>query len=724
MWIILIVDLFLLLCSFRWLNIFYKKTPKIDIDRPTVRKRSQFTEYYRGCRTVWDLVNLSFTRYGSKQATGTRKFINMFRDKKKFGEIKWLTYTELGNKVKNFGSGLLRLGIKPLPKGEGQDIDFESTKDPHTLLIYQNTSEDWITALLGAFSQSIAVATSYATLGVDSVFEVIEETNANTILCDYTNVLEIATKASSSKLENIIYTHHDMDCEGQSYTKHPSLIDNINIFSMNEVIRMGSLMAKLNPPMPHNMAVIMYTSGSTGKPKGVMIRHSQMCASVSGLMDYLKDSPLKEGQETYLAYLPAAHILELCAECAMLTFGARLGYADPKSISSKGACRMDPEGNIVTEPSKSFPIDEQFNYAPGGIQAFRPTFMAAVPKIWDILVKGVQDALDKKSVLVQHLVGVAFAWRSFLLSIGCDSILFKKLFDKLFAPLLGGRQKIFISGGGPISEEIQGAIRTLFGCPLVQGYALTETCCAGTVQYYGDPRNGIVGQPISSVELSLLDCATYVQNPSTGRLDMEASVLDRFGKPYLIKDRTHYGQECLGRGEVVIRGPSVSSGYLKMPEKTSEDFDDKGWFHTGDIAVLLTDGSFKIVDRLKNLIKLRGGEYVAIEAMEKEYSKSSFVNSVDGGIMCYGDGEMDRPIALVQIESKFRNVSKQTILDDLNKHGKQSLARNEKLADIYLIMDKPWTPENNFLTASNKLNRRVIQNEWQDAIDELKQNHN
>lgn len=70
----------------------------------------------------------------------------------------------------------------------------------------------------------------------------------------------------------------------------------------------------------------------------------------------------------------------------------------------------------------------------------------------------------------------------------------------------------------------------------------------------------------------------------------------------------------MGRGEVLLRGPSVSAGYFKQPEKTAEAFDVDGWFHSGDVAVVLLDGALQIVDRVKNLVKLKGGEYIAIEA--------------------------------------------------------------------------------------------------------------
>ena len=150
---------------------------------------------------------------------------------------------------------------------------------------------------------------------------------------------------------------------------------------------------------------------------------------------------------------------------------------------------------------------------------------------------------------------------------------------------------------------------------------------------------------------------------SLSRAQGEPAVLDRAGIPYLSRDTSHQGAPCEGRGEVWIRGTPVSSGYYMQPDKTAEVFREDGWFRTGDIAIWLPTGMLKIVDRLKNLIKLKGGEYVAIESMESTYAQSVYVNGKNGGMMCYADGDMDRPIAILQVQGKV-----------LKRKGKKCLA--------------------------------------------------
>jgi long-chain acyl-CoA synthetase len=607
-------------------------------------------------------------------------------------------------------------------------------KGKNCLLIFEETSADWMTAAIGAMSQSLPIATSYSTLGIDAVGVALNETSAPVILCNYKDVKRVLElKSKCPKLTTIVYSrNYTTDDEPE----HPTKEGKIKVLSFESVVELGNkrIASKrgFTPPSAQHIALIMYTSGSTGKPKGVMLKHSSVVAAVGGMMDYIGGwaTPTSETfQETYLAYLPAAHILEFAVETGMLVFGAAVGYSDPKTISSKGAVRKMPDGSLNGEPTG------YGKYPPGGIQEFAPTFMAAVPKIWDILKKGVESVVGKGSPVVKTLFVAAFAARSLALKQGRSAPLLSKIFAKTYK-MLGGRLKLCVSGGGPLSAEIQNFIRVAFNVNLVQGYGLTETCAAGTVQLANSFEDGVVGPPVASAEIKLASCS---------------DVLDRSGNPYLSSDTSHYGTPCLGRGESWIRGPAVSSGYYMQEKKTKEEFDSEGWFHTGDICIWNADGQLKIVDRKKNLVKLKGGEYVAIESMEATYAESVFVNGVNGGIMCYADGDMDRPVAMVQANdyelkkwadskgvaySSFEELCKNAeaaamVTKDLNGIGKGKLGGNEALASVCLLpgtgapteggATAPWTPENTFLTASNKLNRKPIEMGFAKELKAVKQ---
>ena len=254
---------------------------------------------------------------------------------------------------------------------------------------------------------------------------------------------------------------------------------------------------------------------------------------------------------------------------------------------------------------------------------------------------------------------------------------------------------------------------------------MTETCAAASVQPPDDRRLGIVGSPLPCVEVKL------ISTPDIG---------DTAGQPYLSTDRYDVdGNAVLGRGEIAVRGPSVACGYYMMPEKTKEEFGGDGWFATGDIGQFAPDGSLRIVDRKKNLVKLKGGEYVAIEKMEMVYGNSHFVDALNGGICCYGDNDMDRPVALMELSKKAAmNFAKEkgiggefdrvkeskelydAVLESLKQeHAKSDLSHLEKLVAVALLTT-PWTPENGCLTAANKLQRREVIRQFDKEFQEVK----
>jgi long-chain acyl-CoA synthetase len=176
-----------------------------------------------------------------------------------------------------------------------------------------------------------------------------------------------------------------------------------------------------------------------------------------------------------------------------------------------------------------------------------------------------------------------------------------------------------------------------------------------------------------------------------------------------------------------------------MPDSTKEVFEDDGWFHTGDIGQFMADGSIRIVDRKKNLVKLKSGEYVALERMEMVYGNSDFVDAISGGICCYADGDMDRPVAMFQLNEvvamkwaktngvagDFNTVIKSKELYNAvmaafrQEHAKSDLSHIEKLQGVCML-NSPWTPENGCLTAANKLQRRVVVDTFASEFEDVK----
>jgi len=170
---------------------------------------------------------------------------------------------------------------------------------------------------------------------------------------------------------------------------------------------------------------------------------------------------------------------------------------------------------------------------------------------------------------------------------------------------VGGRLRVMLSGGAPLSQEAHGFIRTALTTPLLQGYGLTETTSTGCIQDPADLSVGTVGPPLNGVSLKLIDWKEggYTVNDVDGP-----------------------------RGEIVIGGNHVSMGYYKMPEKTAEDFymeDGIQYFRTGDIGKLIGDNcAIKIIDRKKDLVKLQAGEYVSLGKVESNIKINPLIDNI------------------------------------------------------------------------------------------------
>eukprot|EP00934_Nitzschia_sp_Nitz4_P003456 Nitzschia sp. Nitz4//scaffold474_size5614//320//2673//NITZ4_009213-RA/size5614-augustus-gene-0.2-mRNA-1//1//CDS//3329552704//3446//frame0 len=699
------IDLLITLLTFGWVNAVKKLTAEEPLrsvplkDDPSHRVQPDYVDARatvpkNGVTTLYELFKESAKDFANCVCMRKRHFIGWKSPKvKEFGEdiTEW-TYAQVSEKIHKFGAALRAEGLV----ASATTTTLDKVETPCRIAIFENTCAEWMMCCLGAFSQSVGVATVYATLGIDAVMEAVNDNAITLIVCNKTNVQTLCDKKSSMPtLKVIVYTDDLVGKDDKITLPTPS---DVKIFSFDEFVATGDV-AKYppTPPAPDTTAVIMYTSGSTGKPKGVVIKHSATIAACAAAEIILKFQP----KHKYLAYLPLAHIMEMMVEFVVLAGGASLNFADPKSLTATG----------------SFPK--------GALEVFGPSHMLAVPKIWDTIKKGLLAKVALSSPLAQTLVYTAIAWRTIAVKYGLDTPLFNVLVFKKFKAAVGGNLIWALSGGGPLNAEVQEFIRVAFNLPLVQGYGLTENCAGLAIQASDDTRTGIAGAIVASVEVKV------VSTPE---------VCDRKGVPYLSTDRVDVeGNKVWGRGEILCKGGNVTSGYYMMADKTKEVYSDDGWFSTGDIGQFMEDGSLRIVDRKKNLVKLKSGEYVALEKMEMVYGNSPFVDAVAGGICCYADGDMDRPVAMFQLNEivALKWAEKNGVAGDIeelkkskelydavmksfkDEHAKSDLSHIEKLQGLSMLTSH-WTPENGCLTAANKLQRRVVIDSFPKEFEKVK----
>jgi len=423
--ILVSIDLFIALITFQWIGVVKKlltPTPMRSVpvgnDEShrvnTKNKGNLKNSTVEGVTTLHELAQFACKKYGHRNAMGLREYLGPHSPKvQKFGEVSWRTYDQVKDASLKFGASLRSAGLVASP--EKATLDKLTT--PCTLAIFENTCPEWMIAALGAYSQSISITTVYATLGTNAVIDSINDGKIRAIVCNKKSVKMLLGKLGDMPTLKVIVYTNNMIAPGEKVDL-PAAPKGVTVLSFDDFVNAGDTKAfTIVPPKPDTAAVIMYTSGSTGKPKGVVVTHRNVLASTT-----IVDGVMTEN-DSIICYLPLAHIFELVAEISSLSAGACLCYADPKTLTQTGA----------------YPI--------GALEQYKPTIMVGVPKIWDVIKKGVQAKIGGESKVKQFLVNTAFETRMRARKLGFDTPLFKALVFKKFAKVVGGRLRLAISGG-------------------------------------------------------------------------------------------------------------------------------------------------------------------------------------------------------------------------------------------------------------------------------------
>lgn len=319
---------------------------------------------------------------------------------------------------------------------------------------------------------------------------------------------------------------------------------------------------------PETPCTFVYTSGTTGRPKGVVLTHGAFVAEIEAATGALAIGE----RDALLLGLPLAHILARVVAWVAIAVGAEL---------------------IFPRSHRTLAED---------VKATQPTIIPAVPQ----LLEDVQAAVISEAASAGRIQRRVFnrAVRVGLqvsqlrqqgqepagLLAARHAVAKKVVLDSL-QQRLGGRVRFLISGGAPLARDLAEWFHA-FGLLVLEGYGLTETCAAVTVNRVDRYKFGTVGLPLDGVEVALA------------------------------KD-----------GEVFIRSPGLMSGYHGRPDETAEVLDKDGWLHTGDIGEIDSDGYLRITDRKKDIIVTAGGKNIAPQNIEAHLKGDPLI----GQAMVYGD---------------------------------------------------------------------------------------
>ena len=619
-----------------------------------------------GAKTLYEAHVISAQKFATCIHLGTRMTVDG-----KPGEYIWKVYAEVRDYAQRVGFGLHHLGIT------------ERDEDDHSFLgIYSKNREEWVITDFACITQNITSVPLYDTQQQESISLIVEQTRMKGIVCAAkltSNLIKLKIGGFAHSL-NIIIQFEDVD----ENTRNEAKAAGLDVYSLKEVSQLVQEGGKEHPPTPDSWFTICYTSGTTGKSKGAIITHQNMISTIAGGQELIQVTH----DDSYLSYLPLAHMLERAVTHLFSIAGSGIGFYS---------------GDIMK-------LKED-------LAELKPTIFVSVPRLfsrfYDVInqmfsgAKGLKGCLVKKAVKAKE---EAYNTTGELTHSFWDKIVFNKV-----KAIFGGRVRLMITGSAPISGEILAFLRIAFCCPILEGYGQTESCAGTTLTHPKDNQIGILGGPFPTVELKLVDVP-----------DMN----------YLVTDKDEQNRP-IPRGEICFRGPTVFAGYYKAPDLTAEAVDSEGWLHSGDVGVVYpSNGAFKIIDRKKNFFKLSQGEYVAAEKIEIAYNKSYLISQ----IFVYGDSYQSYLVAVIvpdelyirkewlpssdlSQQASFEEICghpklKEAIIADMTAKGKEAKLLGFEVVKKIHIEHQAWTTED-LLTPTQKLMRFQAKKKYQDIIDQL-----
>ncbi|GAC1609337.1 MAG: AMP-dependent synthetase/ligase [Mycobacteriales bacterium] len=413
-----------------------------------------------------------------------------------------------------------------------------------------------------------------------------------------------------------------------------------------------------------SLATIIYTSGTTGRPKGCELTHGNLLGTGRSASRVLPE--LFNPNGATLLFLPLAHVFARLIQIACVESGARMGHtADIKNLLSDFA-------------------------------AFQPTFILSVPRVFEKVYNTAKQKAhaDGKGAIFDRAETIAIAYSQALDkgSPGLPLMLQHKLFDKLvyskLRAALGGKVAWAVSGGAPLGARLGHFFRGI-GVTILEGYGLTETTAAGTVNTPAHIKVGTVGRPSPGVTVRIAD-----------------------------------------DGEILMSGEHIYRGYWHNDDATNEANAD-GWFHSGDIGEIDDDGFVRITGRKKELLVTAGGKNVAPAVLEDRLRAHPLISQ------CMAVGDQKPYIAcLVTLDAealgpwassqgKPNDVASlatdpdllaeiQGGVDEANK----AVSKAEAIRK-FAVLPVDWTEEGGQLTPSLKLKRSVVMKEFAADVDAL-----
>lgn len=564
-----------------------------------------------------------------------------------------------------------------------------------TALFSRRTSDGWVDVTAAEFHDEVrAVAKGLIAAGVETGDRValLSKTRYEWTLFDYAIWFAGAVTVpiyETSSAEQIGWVLHDsatraVVAEGPDHLarvrearRSGDLAELQHVWSIQDnavdvLSRLGSdisddvLDQRRTSATPLDLATLIYTSGTTGNPKGCMLTHGNFMFELGVAVDELGELFDTDGASTLL-FLPLAHVFARIIQVGCVKSRTRMGH----SADIKG---------LVAD-----------------LGEFQPTFILAVPRVFEKVFNTASQraTADGRGKIFDRAADVAIAWSRALdgkrvpVRLRAQHALFDKLVYGKLRQALGGRCTYAISGGAPLGDRLGHFYRGI-GLSVLEGYGLTETTAALTVNLPDAQKVGTVGRPIPGTSVRVGD-----------------------------------------DGELLFKGGQVFAGYWGNEAATGEALDRDGWFHTGDVGEVDDEGFVRITGRKKEILVTAGGKNVAPAVLEDRLRAHALVDQC----LVVGDGQpfigalvtIDRetfPAWAEQhgksggvadlVEDEDLVAAVQDAVDEANK----AVSKAEAIRK-FTILPGEWTEEGGQLTPSLKLKRNVVVREARAEIEAL-----
>lgn len=565
---------------------------------------------------------------------------------KKDGQWQELSWSNYYKRITQFGSALISFGIQPGDR----------------IAIMANTRYEWAISDLAIIGIKAITVPIYHNSTPEDVEFILNNAEVKMLICEGKSTTKTWNLISQNcpTVKKII-SFEKSACEGE-------------IQHWDEIVKIGESYLSKHPRdfqsrcesiTPETIASILYTSGTTGKPKGVVISHTQIVSEVAEAF-YL----FNVGEEDLsLSFLPYAHILG----------------------------RVELWGHVYTGYTIAFA--ESIDRLKHNLLEVKPTVIIAVPRIFEKIYSAIWSQVETQKLKLKlfnwavHIgkqVGhFKMTHQSIPLSLLAQYEVAKKLVLGKITDAFGGRLRFAISGGAPLAKEIAEFFHAA-DLLVLEGYGLTETTAAITINTPFNYKFGTVGRPIGDVKIKIAE-----------------------------------------DGEILIKSHKVMVEYYRNPEATAEVMKD-GWFCTGDIGELSPNGELRITDRKKDLIKTAGGKYVAPQRIENLLKLTPMI----GHVLVHGDQKkfivalmtLDR--LLLEQYAKENQISFSHWTELVEHPQVQDVVRkavadaNAHLASFesikkYQILACEFSVESGELTPSLKVKRKHLDKKFAKEISDL-----